>query len=106
MAARNQRHPRCHLVPCPLQQCTVTGDKDAATIAGLDAFLFASESTSAATVHDLNNRDIRKEGNILVFDLSGETLHVTIVNIGDGVVEVKATAGDTYLGGRASIPLW
>ncbi|MCS7142997.1 MAG: molecular chaperone DnaK [Aigarchaeota archaeon] len=72
--------------------------KDAATIAGLEAVRIINEPTAAALAYGLDKTD--KEMKILVFDLGGGTLDVTIMEMGGGVFEVLATSGDTQLGGR------
>jgi len=72
--------------------------KDAAEIAGLKVLRIINEPTAAALAYGLDKLD--KEMKILVFDLGGGTLDVTIMEFGGGVFEVKATSGDTQLGGR------
>jgi len=71
--------------------------KDAGTIAGLDVVRIINEPTAAALAYGLD-----KEGDqiLMVFDLGGGTLDVTIMEIGEGVFEVRSTSGDTQLGGR------
>lgn len=71
--------------------------KDAGVIAGLEVVRIINEPTAAALSYGLNKLD--QEMKILVFDLGGGTLDVTIMEFGQGVFEVKATAGDTQLGG-------
>jgi molecular chaperone DnaK len=71
--------------------------KDAGTIAGLDVVRIINEPTAAALAFGL---DKVGEHKILVFDLGGGTLDVTIMEIGEGVFEVRSTSGDTQLGGR------
>jgi len=71
--------------------------KDAGTIAGLDVVRIINEPTAAALAFGL---DKTGEHKIMVFDLGGGTLDVTIMEIGEGVFEVKSTSGDTQLGGR------
>ncbi|MEM4343812.1 MAG: molecular chaperone DnaK, partial [Candidatus Caldarchaeum sp.] len=71
--------------------------KDAGAIAGLDVVRIINEPTAAALAYGLNKLD--QEMKILVFDLGGGTLDVTIMEFGQGVFEVKATSGDTQLGG-------
>lgn len=71
--------------------------KDAGTIAGLDVVRIINEPTAAALAFGL---DKSGEHMIMVFDLGGGTLDVTIMEIGEGVFEVKSTSGDTQLGGR------
>jgi len=70
--------------------------KDAGKIAGLDVVRIVNEPTAASLAYGL---DKIKEMKILVFDLGGGTLDVTIMELGDGVFEVKSTSGDTQLGG-------
>ena len=71
--------------------------KDAGTIAGLEVVRLVNEPTSASMAYGINKSD--KELKILVFDLGGGTLDVTIMDLSEGVFEVKATSGDTQLGG-------
>jgi len=71
--------------------------KDAGTIAGLEVVRIINEPTAACLAYGLDKGD--KEMKILVFDLGGGTLDVTIMEFGDGIFEVKATSGDTQLGG-------
>src|ERR1700692_1561831 len=70
--------------------------KDAGRIAGLDVLRIINEPTAAALAYGLD-----RKGNetILVWDLGGGTFDVSILDIGDGVIEVRATSGDTHLGG-------
>lgn len=72
--------------------------KDAAAIAGLEVARIINEPTAAALAYGLDK--LEKEMRILVFDFGGGTLDVTIMEFGGGVFEVKATSGDTQLGGR------
>jgi len=71
--------------------------KDAGEIAGLEVVRIVNEPTAASLAYGLDKAD--KEFKILVFDLGGGTLDVTIMEFGDGVFEVKSTSGDTQLGG-------
>ena len=71
--------------------------KDAGTIAGLEVVRIINEPTAASLAYGLDKQD--KEAKILVFDLGGGTLDVTMMELGDGVFEVKSTSGDTQLGG-------
>ncbi|BCS90678.1 MAG: chaperone protein DnaK [Candidatus Micrarchaeota archaeon] len=71
--------------------------KDAGEIAGLEVVRLLNEPTAACLAYGLDKSD--KEMKILVYDLGGGTLDVTIMEFGNGVFEVKATAGDTQLGG-------
>jgi len=71
--------------------------KDAGTIAGLDVVRIINEPTAAALAY---GADKEGEATLMVFDFGGGTLDVTIMEAGEGVFEVKATSGDTQLGGR------
>jgi molecular chaperone DnaK len=71
--------------------------KEAGTIAGLNVLRIVNEPTAAALAYGLDKGET--EQTILVFDLGGGTFDVSLLEIGDGVVEVKATSGDTNLGG-------
>jgi len=71
--------------------------KDAGTIAGLEVVRIVNEPTSAALAYGLDKTDTEQK--ILVFDLGGGTLDVTIMDLSDGVFEVGSTSGDTQLGG-------
>ena len=70
--------------------------KDAGKIAGLDVKRIINEPTAAALAYGL---DKEQEQTIMVYDLGGGTFDVSILEIGDGVIEVKATAGNNRLGG-------
>ena len=72
--------------------------KDAGTIAGLNVLRIINEPTAAAIAYGLNN--CSTEQNVLIFDLGGGTFDVSLLNIDDGIFEVRATAGDTHLGGE------
>ncbi len=72
--------------------------KDAGRIAGLDVVRIINEPTAAALAYGLDKQG--KEMKVLVFDFGGGTLDVTIMEMSDGVFEVKSTSGDTHLGGR------
>lgn len=71
--------------------------KDAAIIAGLNVLRIINEPTAAAIAYGLDNKSI-KEQNILIFDFGGGTFDVTILNIDEGIFEVKATSGNGHLG--------
>ena len=75
-----------------------TATKDAGTIAGLDVVRLVNEPTAASLAYGLDKQD-DDEINIMVYDLGGGTLDVTIMEFGGGVFEVKSTSGDTQLGG-------
>lgn len=74
--------------------------KDAASIAGLNVLRIINEPTSAALCYGLDNKDKDKEKKILVVDIGGGTSDFTILIIEDGLFEVKATTGDSHLGGE------
>mmetsp|Transcript_53525 Transcript_53525/g.105550 ORF Transcript_53525/g.105550 Transcript_53525/m.105550 type:complete len:711 (+) Transcript_53525:77-2209(+) len=86
-------------VPAYFNDAQRQATKDAGTIAGLKVERVLNEPTAAAIAYGLD-RSTNKEENILVFDLGGGTFDVTLLNIDNGVFEVKATAGDTHLGGE------
>ena len=71
--------------------------KDAGKIAGLNVLRIINEPTAAALAYGLDKQD--QEHNILVYDFGGGTFDVSILEVGDGVIEVKATSGDNHLGG-------
>jgi molecular chaperone DnaK len=71
--------------------------KDAGTIAGLDVVRIINEPTAASLAYGL---DKEGENKLLVFDFGGGTLDVTLMEVGEGIFEVKSTSGDTQLGGR------
>ena len=83
-------------VPAYFNDAQRQATKDAGKIAGLDVKRIINEPTASALAYGL---DKQKEGKIAVYDLGGGTFDVTILEIGDGVFEVKSTAGDTHLGG-------
>ena len=75
--------------------------KDAGAIAGLNVLRIINEPTAAAIAYGLDKKGTStKELNILIFDLGGGTFDVSLLTIDDGIFEVKATAGDTHLGGE------
>jgi heat shock protein 1/8 len=74
--------------------------KDAGAIAGLNVLRIINEPTAAAIAYGLDKKKSSKETNVLIFDCGGGTHDVSLVCIDDGVFEVKATAGDTHLGGE------
>jgi L1 cell adhesion molecule like protein len=73
--------------------------KDAGRIAGLNVLRIINEPTAAAISYGLNKRN-SGETNVLIFDLGGGTFDVSLLSIDEGIFEVKATAGDTHLGGE------
>ena len=78
-------------------QCQAT--KDAGTIAGLNVLRIINEPTAAAIAYGLDKKT-QGERNVLIFDLAGGTFDVSLLTIEEGIFEVKATAGDTHLGGE------
>ena len=86
-------------VPAYFNDAQRLATKDAGTIAGLNVLRIVNEPTAAALAYGLD-RGIEKERVVLIFDLGGGTFDVSILSIEDGVFEVKATAGDTHLGGE------
>jgi molecular chaperone DnaK len=84
-------------VPAYFDDSQRQATKDAGKIAGLNVQRIINEPTAASLAYGL---DKRAEGKIAVFDLGGGTFDVSILEIGDGVFEVKATNGDTHLGGE------
>ena len=84
-------------VPAYFDDSQRQATKDAGKIAGLNVQRIINEPTAASLAYGL---DKRKEGKIAVFDLGGGTFDVSILEIGDGVFEVKSTNGDTHLGGE------
>ena len=83
-------------VPAYFNDAQRQATKDAGKIAGLDVKRIINEPTAAALAYGLDNE---KEQKIMVYDLGGGTFDVSIIEIGDGVIEVLATAGDNHLGG-------
>ena len=84
-------------VPAYFNDAQRQATKDAGKIAGLDVKRIINEPTAAAMAYGL---DKKNEGTIAVYDLGGGTFDVSILEIGDGLIEVKATNGDTFLGGE------
>jgi molecular chaperone DnaK len=83
-------------VPAYFNDSQRQATKDAGRIAGLEVLRIINEPTAAALAYGLDKKD---NETILVFDLGGGTFDVSILDVGEGVVEVKATNGDTHLGG-------
>ena len=83
-------------VPAYFNDAQRQATKDAGKIAGLEVKRIINEPTAAALAYGLNNEKDQKS---MVYDLGGGTFDVSIIDIGDGVIEVKATNGDTHLGG-------
>ncbi|MDP4004602.1 molecular chaperone DnaK [Methylobacterium sp. NEAU K] len=84
-------------VPAYFNDAQRQATKDAGKIAGLEVLRIINEPTAAALAYGL---DKKKAGTIAVYDLGGGTFDVSILEIGDGVFEVKSTNGDTFLGGE------
>lgn len=83
-------------VPAYFNDAQRTATKDAGRIAGLEVLRIINEPTAAALAYGM---DKKNHETILVFDLGGGTFDVSLLDVGDGVVEVRSTAGDTHLGG-------
>ena len=84
-------------VPAYFNDAQRQATKDAGKIAGLEVLRIINEPTAAALAYGL---DKQKQGTIAVYDLGGGTFDISILEIGDGVFEVKSTNGDTFLGGE------
>jgi molecular chaperone DnaK len=84
-------------VPAYFNDSQRQATKDAAKIAGLDVLRIINEPTAAALAYGLEKRG---SGKIAVYDLGGGTFDISVLEVGDGVFEVKATNGDTFLGGE------
>ena len=83
-------------VPAYFNDSQRQATKDAGKIAGLEVLRIINEPTAAAFAYGL---DKKESETIVVFDLGGGTFDVSILEVGDGVIEVKSTSGDTHLGG-------
>ncbi len=83
-------------VPAYFNDAQRQATKDAGQIAGLNVLRIINEPTAAALAYGLENH---KNQTIMIFDLGGGTFDVSVLDIGDGVVEVRSTSGDTHLGG-------
>jgi heat shock 70kDa protein 1/2/6/8 len=86
-------------VPAYFNDSQRQATKDAGSISGLNVLRIINEPTAAAIAYGLDNKS-DGEKNVLIFDLGGGTFDVSLLNIDDGIFEVKATAGDTHLGGE------
>jgi molecular chaperone DnaK len=84
-------------VPAYFNDAQRQATKDAGRIAGLDVLRIINEPTAAALAYGM---DKKEAGTIAVFDLGGGTFDISVLEIGDGVFEVKSTNGDTFLGGE------
>merc|ERR1712023_384232 len=85
-------------VPAYFNDAQRQATKDAGTIAGLNVLRIINEPTAAAIAYGLDKKG--DERNVLIFDLGGGTFDVSLLTIEEGIFEVKATAGDTHLGGE------
>ncbi|CAK9438521.1 uncharacterized protein LODBEIA_P27450 [Lodderomyces beijingensis] len=86
-------------VPAYFNDSQRQATKDAGLIAGLNVMRIINEPTAAAIAYGLDKKS-ESEKNVLIFDLGGGTFDVSLLSIEDGIFEVKATAGDTHLGGE------
>merc|ERR1711988_125314 len=86
-------------VPAYFNDAQRASTKDAGTISGMNVLRIINEPTAAAIAYGLD-KQASGERNVLIFDLGGGTFDVSLLTIEDGIFEVKATAGDTYLGGE------
>eukprot|EP01066_Platyproteum_vivax_P017269 Platyproteum_vivax@DN7333_c0_g1_i4.p1 len=86
-------------VPAYFNDSQRQATKDAGAIAGLNVLRIINEPTAAAIAYGLDKKG-QGEANVLIFDLGGGTFDVSLLTIEDGIFEVKATAGDTHLGGE------
>ena len=86
-------------VPAYFNDSQRQATKDAGVIAGLNVQRIINEPTAAAIAYGLDKKT-QGESNVLIFDLGGGTFDVSVLSIDDGIFEVKATAGDTHLGGE------
>lgn len=89
-------------VPAYFNDSQRQATKDAGSIAGLNVLRIINEPTAAAIAYGLDKKSNATGGerNVLIFDLGGGTFDVSVLSIDDGIFEVKATAGDTHLGGE------
>ena len=86
-------------VPSYFNEFQRRATRDAAKISGFDDIRLINESSAAAIAYGFDKKG-RGEQNVLIFDLGGGTFDVSLLNIEDGIFEVKATNGDTHLGGE------
>jgi L1 cell adhesion molecule like protein len=87
-------------VPAYFNDSQRQATKDAGSIAGLNVLRIINEPTAAAIAYGLAKKHTKGEMNVLIFDLGGGTFDVSLLTIEEGIFEVKATAGDTHLGGE------
>ena len=92
-------HSAVITVPAYFTDSQRQATKDAGSISGLNVLRIINEPTAAAIAYGLDKKG-EDERNVLIFDLGGGTFDVSLLNIDDGVFEVKATNGDTHLGGE------
>ena len=85
-------------VPAYFNDSQRQATKDAGAISGLNVMRIINEPTAAAIAYGLDKKG--EERNVLIFDLGGGTFDVSVLTIEEGIFEVKATAGDTHLGGE------
>lgn len=85
-------------VPAYFNDSQRQATKDAGAISGLNVMRIINEPTAAAIAYGLDKKG--QERNVLIFDLGGGTFDVSVLTIEEGIFEVKATAGDTHLGGE------
>jgi molecular chaperone DnaK (HSP70) len=86
-------------VPAYFNDSQRQATKDAGTISGMNVLRIINEPTAAAIAYGLDKK-VAGERNVLIFDLGGGTFDVSLLTIEEGIFEVKATAGDTHLGGE------
>lgn len=86
-------------VPAYFNDSQRQATKDAGTIAGLEVLRIINEPTAAALAYGLDKKNEEEDINVLVYDLGGGTFDVSVLTIDNGIFEVKATGGDTHLGG-------
>ena len=86
-------------VPAYFNDAQRQATKDAGAICGLNVLRIINEPTAAAIAYGLDNKD-SKERNIIIYDVGGGTLDVTLLNLDEGIFEVKATSGNSRLGGE------
>ncbi|KAG1848825.1 heat shock protein 70 family, partial [Suillus tomentosus] len=86
-------------VPAYFDDSQRQATKDAGTISGMNVLRIINEPTAAAIAYGLDKKVVG-ERNVLIFDLGGGTFDVSLLTIEEGIFEVKATAGDTHLGGE------
>ena len=86
-------------VPAYFNDSQRQATKDAGTISGMNVLRIINEPTAAAIAYGLDKKLVG-ERNVLIFDLGGGTFDVSLLTIEEGIFEVKATAGDTHLGGE------